>query len=43
MPERDMDETINSDMEFEDAVKALLNAGRVEETEDSDDLGSTPT
>jgi hypothetical protein len=34
MPERDMDETINSDMEFEEAVAALLNAGPVEESED---------
>jgi hypothetical protein len=31
MPERDMDETINSDMEFEEAVTALLNTGPVEE------------
>lgn len=31
MPERDMDETINSDMEFEEAVAALLNAGPVED------------
>ena len=31
MPERDMDETINSDMEFEDAVTALLQAGKVED------------
>jgi len=33
MPERDMDETINSDMEFEDAVAALLNAGPISETD----------
>jgi len=29
----DMGETINSDMEFEEAVKALLNSGRVEESD----------
>lgn len=34
MPERDMDETINSDMEFEDAVAAVLNAGPIEEPQD---------
>jgi hypothetical protein len=37
MPERDMDETINSDMEFEEAVTALLNAGPVEEPEQDED------
>ncbi len=36
MPKRDMDETINSDMEFEDAVTALLNAGPIEEDEDTE-------
>ncbi len=40
MPERDMDETINSDMEFEEAVTALLNAGPVEEPEDEDTSAS---
>lgn len=29
MPKRDMDETINSDDEFEDVMKDLLNAGPV--------------
>lgn len=29
-----MDETINSDMEFEDAVAALLNAGPIQEPEE---------
>jgi len=32
----DMDETINSDMEFEEAVTALLNSGRVEEPEEDE-------
>lgn len=33
----DMDETINCDMEFEDAVTALLNAGKVEDPEGQDE------
>lgn len=33
----DMDETINSEMEFEDAVTALLNSGRVEEPPEEDE------
>jgi hypothetical protein len=37
MPERDMDETANSDMEFEDAVTAVLNAGPHVEDEDTED------
>jgi hypothetical protein len=41
MPERDMDETINSDMEFEEAVAALLNAGPVEEPEDNEEAASS--
>jgi len=32
-----MDETINSDMPFEEAVKALLDAGRIEDTEPAED------
>lgn len=39
MPERDMDETINSDMEFEDAVAALLNPGPAAEPEDEPEEG----
>ncbi len=35
MPDRDMDETINTDMPFEEAVTALLNAGRVEDDRDT--------
>lgn len=33
----DMDETINTDMPFEAAVTALLNAGKVEEPEEAED------
>ena len=33
MPDMDMDETINSDRPFEETVKALLDVGKVEETE----------
>jgi hypothetical protein len=36
VPDMDMDETINCDMEFEDAVKALLQAGRLEEESPAD-------
>ncbi len=41
MPERDMDETINSEMGFEETVTVLLNAGKVEESEEGD--GETAT
>jgi hypothetical protein len=34
MPKRDMDETINSDREFEEVVADLLNAGPVTEPEE---------
>lgn len=37
MPERDLDETINSDRPFEEVVSDLLNAGPVTEPEDEDD------
>ncbi len=37
MPERDMDETINSDQPFEETVAALLNAGKVEEPEETEE------
>jgi hypothetical protein len=41
MPERDMDETINSDMEFEEAVAALLHTGPVTDEVETDE--SEPT
>lgn len=34
MPDMDMDETINSDEPFEDALAALLKAGKAEEPEE---------
>jgi len=37
MPERDMDETINSDLPFEDAVKTVLDAGRIEDGAEDED------
>jgi hypothetical protein len=37
MPERDMDEAINSDRPFEEVVADLLNAGPVEETHEEDE------
>jgi hypothetical protein len=37
MPERDMDETINSDRPFEEVVADLLNTGPVEETPKEDE------
>lgn len=39
MPDMDMGETINTDLPFEQAVTALLNAGKVEEPEEEPDEG----
>lgn len=33
-----MDETINNDMPFEEAVAALFNAGRIEDEETSEEV-----
>jgi hypothetical protein len=40
VPKRDMDETINSDMEFEEAVPALLNSGPVDEADEESEDGA---